>query len=44
MKHILEELLSRLDWPDRFGETSYDHQSYFASDLAREALIFGLPF
>jgi hypothetical protein len=24
-------------WLDRFGETSYDHQSFFASDLARAA-------
>src|SRR6185437_14551524 len=24
-------------WLDRFGETSYDHQSYFASDLGRAA-------
>jgi hypothetical protein len=24
-------------WLDRFGETSYDHQSYFASDLGRSA-------
>src|SRR6516225_769408 len=24
-------------WLDHYGETSYDHQSYFASDLARSA-------
>ena len=24
-------------WLDRYGETSYDHQSFFASDLARAA-------
>ena len=24
-------------WLDRYGETSYDHQSYFASDLGRSA-------
>jgi hypothetical protein len=24
-------------WLDRYGETSYDHQSFFASDLARSA-------
>jgi hypothetical protein len=24
-------------WLDRYGETSYDHQSYFASDLGRAA-------
>ncbi len=26
-----------VDWLDRFGETSYDHQSFFASDLGRAA-------
>jgi len=26
-----------VDWLDRFGETSHDHQSYFASDLGRRA-------
>jgi hypothetical protein len=30
-------LLRFVSWLDRFGETSYDHQSYFASDLARAA-------
>jgi len=25
------------NWLDQFGETSYDHQSFFASDLARGA-------
>ncbi len=25
------------EWLDRYGETSYDHQSFFASDLARAA-------
>jgi hypothetical protein len=25
------------NWLDRYGETSYDHQSFFASDLARGA-------
>ncbi len=24
-------------WLDEYGETSYDHQSFFASDLARSA-------
>jgi hypothetical protein len=27
-------------WLDHFGETSYDHQSFFASDLARKAKSF----
>jgi hypothetical protein len=26
-----------VDWLDRFGENSYDYQSYFSSDLARSA-------
>lgn len=26
-----------VDWLDRYGETSYDHQSFFASDLGRRA-------
>ena len=32
-------------WLDRFGETSYDHQSYFASDLTRgaKALYYTKP-
>jgi hypothetical protein len=30
-------VLSFVAWLDRFGETSYDHQSYFASDLGRAA-------
>lgn len=30
-------ILRFVSWLDRFGETSYDHQSYFASDLARAA-------
>lgn len=30
-------LLRFVAWLNRFGETSYDHQSYFASDLGRAA-------
>jgi hypothetical protein len=30
-------ILRFVGWLDRFGETSYDHQSFFASDLARRA-------
>ena len=26
-----------IEWLDRYGETSYDHQSFFASDLGRRA-------
>ena len=29
-----------VEWLDRFGETSYDHQSFFASDLGRGAKAF----
>ena len=38
-------VLRFVDWLDRFGETSYDHQSYFASDLARgvKALYYTKP-
>ena len=33
-------------WLDRYGETSYDHQSYFASDFGRraKALYYRKPF
>jgi hypothetical protein len=34
---VQTSVLRFVDWLDRFGETSYDHQSYFASDLARAA-------
>jgi hypothetical protein len=30
-------ILRFVGWLDRYGETSYDHQSYFASDLGRSA-------
>src|SRR5256885_15208524 len=30
-------ILRFVGWLDRFGEVSYDHQSYFASDLGRSA-------
>jgi hypothetical protein len=34
-----------IDWLDRYGETSYDHQSFFASDLGRsvKALYYRKP-
>src|SRR5439155_22944485 len=33
------------EWLDRYGETSYDHQSFFASDWGRRAksLYYGKP-
>jgi len=30
-------VLRFVEWLDRYGETSYDHQSFFASDLERRA-------
>ena len=34
----IEKAVSRFTrWLDKYGETSYDHQSYFASDLGRSA-------
>lgn len=32
-----EAVLRFIPWLDRYGETSYDHQSFFASDLGRRA-------
>jgi len=34
---VQSSILRFVDWLDRYGETSYDHQSYFASDLGRAA-------
>jgi hypothetical protein len=38
-------VLRFLEWLDRFGETSYDHQSFFAGDLGRcaKALYYKKP-
>jgi hypothetical protein len=38
-------LLSFVDWLDRYGEESSDHQSFFASDLGRaaKALYYRVP-
>src|SRR6185437_5551913 len=36
-KRVKDAVLRFVSWLDRFGETSYDHQSYFASDLGRAA-------
>src|SRR5438094_8929321 len=34
----VESVVSRFsNWLDGYGETSYDHQSFFASDLGRSA-------
>ena len=37
VKPVQTAVLRFVDWLDRFGETSYDHQSFFASDLGRAA-------
>jgi hypothetical protein len=34
---ILKVVLHFVDWLSRYGETSYDFQSFYASDLARKA-------
>lgn len=34
---VRESVLRFVHWLDHYGETSWDHQSYFASDLARGA-------
>ena len=34
---ILKVLLPFTEWLSRYGETSYDFQSFYASDLARSA-------
>jgi hypothetical protein len=36
-ENLQEAILRFVGWLDRYGETSYDHQSYFASDLGRRA-------
>src|SRR5215468_866581 len=34
---IQAAVLRFIQWLSRYGETSYDHQSFFASDLGRRA-------
>jgi hypothetical protein len=34
---VERSVLRFTEWLDRYGETSYDHQSFFANDLARAA-------
>ena len=45
LDRVKSSILRFVDWLDRYGETSYDHQSYFASDLARgaKALYYTKP-
>ena len=37
VENITTALNRFVGWLDRYGETSYDHQSYFASKLGRSA-------
>src|ERR1700723_1289222 len=37
VEQVRASVLRFVGWLDRYGETSYDHQSFFASDLARAA-------
>ena len=37
VEKVRASLVKFVGWLDHFGETSYDHQSFFASDLARAA-------
>jgi hypothetical protein len=45
VKEVRAAVLRFVGWLDHFGETSYDHQSYFASDLGRgaKALYYRKP-
>jgi hypothetical protein len=36
-KQVQAAVFRFVEWLDRYGETSYDHQSFFASDLGRRA-------
>jgi hypothetical protein len=37
VQRVRSRVLRFVDWLDRYGEVSYDHQSFFASDLGRAA-------
>src|SRR5580700_3678407 len=37
VEQVRASVMRFIGWLDRYGETSYDHQSFFASDLARAA-------
>ena len=37
LEQVQTAVLRFVKWLDHYGETSYDHQSYFASDLGRKA-------
>ncbi len=37
VEKVRAAVLRFVGWLDRYGEISYDHQSFFASDLGRRA-------
>lgn len=37
LEQVQSAVLRFVKWLDKYGETSFDHQSYFASDLGRKA-------
>src|SRR5579862_1032613 len=37
VERVRTGVLRFVEWLDRYGETSYDHQTFFASDLGRSA-------
>src|SRR6266849_878135 len=45
VEKVRASVLRFVRWLDAFGETSYDHQSFFASDLGRraKALYYAKP-
>lgn len=45
LEKVRASVVRFVEWLDRFGETSYDHQSFFASDLGRgaKALYYKRP-
>jgi hypothetical protein len=40
LENVRATIVRFAEWLDRYGETSYDHQSFFASDLGRSAKAF----
>lgn len=46
IEKVRAAVLQFVAWLDQFGETSYDHQSFFASDLGRraKAMYYTNPF
>ena len=46
VENVQAAVLRFVEWLDRYGETSYDHQSFFASDWGRgaKALYYKRPW